>query len=142
MRMCFRPLKFRLHQPKFSLIHNSPLKGQKATRSGYVFRAEQGDISGRNLQVRVVCSSPDGVLLLAIDEDGRCLLINKPRQALLHRFSFRGPVGAAKFSPDGRFIACGVGKILQVGVPSNMLLSWLALLHWHYERLQHVTTLA
>ena len=70
--------------------------------------------------MRVVCGSPDGVLLLAIDEDGRCLLINKPRQALLHRFSFRGPVGAAKFSPDGRFIACGVGKILQVGVPSPL----------------------
>ncbi len=68
-------------------------------------------------QVRVICSSPDGVLLLAIDEDGRCLLINKRRQALLHQFSFRGPVGAAKFSPDGRFIACGVGKVLQVGLP-------------------------
>jgi periodic tryptophan protein 2 len=70
-------------------------------------------------QVRVICSSPDGVFLLTIDEDGRCLLINKRRRALLHRFSFRGPVGAAKFSPDGKFIACGVGKVLQVRLTLN-----------------------
>ena len=65
-------------------------------------------------QVRVICTSPDNLLLLAIDADGRCLVINKKRRALLHRFSFKGPVGAACFSPDGRFIACAVGKMLQV----------------------------
>ena len=65
-------------------------------------------------QVRVICTSPDNLLLLAIDADGRCLVINKKRRALLHRFSFKGPVGAARFSPDGRFIACAVGKVLQV----------------------------
>jgi len=79
------------------------------------------DTVGWWLQVRVVCSSPDGVFLVTIDEDGRCLLINKRRQALLHRFSFRGPVGDAKFSPDGRFLACGVGKVLQVGCSLLML---------------------
>lgn len=51
---------------------------------------------------------------MAIDEDGRSLLINKKQSVLLHRFSFKGPVKAAEFSPDGRFIACAVGRVLQV----------------------------
>ena len=36
---------------------------------------------------------------------------------LLHHFSFKGPVRAAQFSPDGEYIACAVGKILQVVPP-------------------------
>ena len=51
---------------------------------------------------------------MAIDEDGRSLLINKKQSVLLHRFSFKGPVKAAEFSPDGQFIACAVGRVLQV----------------------------
>ena len=51
---------------------------------------------------------------MAIDEDGRSLLINKKQSVLLHRFSFKGPVRAAEFSPDGNFIACAVGRVLQV----------------------------
>lgn len=65
-------------------------------------------------QIRTLCLSPDGALLLAIDEDGRSLLINKRRRVLLHHFSFKGPVSAACFSPDGQHIACAVGKVLQV----------------------------
>ena len=42
------------------------------------------------------------------------MLINKRRRVLLHHFSFKGPVSAACFSPDGQHIACAVGKILQV----------------------------
>ena len=56
---------------------------------------------------------------MAIDEDGRSLLINKKQSVLLHRFSFKGPVKAAQFSPDGQFIACAVGRVLQVqAIPS------------------------
>jgi WD40 repeat protein len=65
------------------------------------------------MQIRNLCLSPDGSLLLAIDEDGRSLLINKRRRVLLHHFSFKGPVAAARFSPDGQYIACGVGRVLQ-----------------------------
>ena len=67
-----------------------------------------------SLQIRTLCLSPDGGLLLAIDVDGRSLLINKRRRVLLHHFSFKGPVNVARFSPDGQYIACAVGKILQV----------------------------
>lgn len=65
-------------------------------------------------QVRTICVSPNGQLLLSIDEDGRSLLINRERRALLHHFTFKKPVSVARFSPDGRYIACAVGRLLQV----------------------------
>lgn len=65
-------------------------------------------------QIRTLCVSPNGSLLLSVDEDGRALLINRARRALLHHFSFKEAVRAAKFSPDGRYLAVAVGKVLQV----------------------------
>lgn len=65
-------------------------------------------------QIRTICVSPDGRLLLSIDQDGRALVVNRKRRALLHHFSFKAPVRAAKFSPDGNFVACAVGRLLQV----------------------------
>jgi hypothetical protein len=67
-------------------------------------------------QIRTLCLSPDGQLLLSIDENGRALLIARTRRVLLHHFSFKGPVAAAAFSPDGRFVAVAVGRLLQVSV--------------------------
>ncbi len=71
-------------------------------------------------QIRTLCLSPDGGLLLAIDEDGRSLLINRRRRVLLHHFSFKGPVAAACFSPDGQYVACAVGRLLQA-IPHPLL---------------------
>ncbi|OWM81820.1 periodic tryptophan protein 2 [Punica granatum] len=64
--------------------------------------------------IRRVAASPDGVFLLAIDDNNRCLFINLPRRAVLHRITFKGPVHAAEFSPDGKFIAVGTGKLVQI----------------------------
>ncbi|GAX86630.1 hypothetical protein CEUSTIGMA_g14038.t1, partial [Chlamydomonas eustigma] len=36
------------------------------------------------------------------------------RGALLHHFSFKGPVSVARFSPDGLYLAVGVGRLVQV----------------------------
>lgn len=58
--------------------------------------------------------SPDGTLLLSVDEDGRSILVNLHTQQVLHHFSFKGPVSALKFSPDGKLIAAGVGKLVQL----------------------------
>jgi len=49
-----------------------------------------------------------------VDEEGRPLLINRARRVLLGHFSFKAPVAAAAFSPDGAYIAVAVGKLMQV----------------------------
>jgi WD40 repeat protein len=36
------------------------------------------------------------------------------RRALLHHFSFKATVRAAAFSPDGKYVAAAVGRLLQV----------------------------
>ncbi|VFQ66872.1 unnamed protein product [Cuscuta campestris] len=64
--------------------------------------------------LRRISASPDGVFLLAIDEKNRCLFINLRRRTVLHRITFKHPVSAAKFSPDGHFIAVAAGKLLQI----------------------------
>ncbi|KAK4479702.1 hypothetical protein RD792_015233 [Penstemon davidsonii] len=64
--------------------------------------------------LRRIAASPDGVFLLTVDENNRCLFINLPRRAVLHRLSFKHTVSDAKFSPDGRFIAVAAGKLLQI----------------------------
>ena len=65
-------------------------------------------------QVRTLCLAPDGRLLLSVDEDGRALVVDRQRRVLLHHVSFKAPVRAAKFSPDGAYVAVAVGKLLQV----------------------------
>ncbi|KAH9545465.1 hypothetical protein CY35_12G049400 [Sphagnum magellanicum] len=68
--------------------------------------------NGRNISRIAV--SPSGSLLLSIDETGRSLLVNLHTHVVLHHFSFKGPVTALKFSPDGTLFAAGVGKLLQI----------------------------
>ena len=87
-------------------------------------------LSRTRLQIQTLCVSPDGTLLLSIDEDGRALLINKKRRALLHHFSFKGPVATARFSPDGRYIAAAVGRLVQVG-PCTQWSEYFSHWRWH-----------
>ena len=68
------------------------------------------------VQIQTLCLAPDGGLLLAIDNNGKSLLISRKRRALLHHFSFKSAAAAAKFSPDGKFIAAAVGRLLQVSL--------------------------
>ncbi len=65
--------------------------------------------------------SPDGQLLLSVDKDGRALLVNRRRNALLHHFSFKKPVTCARFSPDGKYVAVATGRLVQVGYLHNRL---------------------
>ncbi|XP_010250001.1 PREDICTED: periodic tryptophan protein 2 homolog [Nelumbo nucifera] len=61
-----------------------------------------------------IAVSSDGNFLISVDENLRCLFINLRRRVILHRMSFKKPVSAIKFSPDGELIAFGVGKLLQI----------------------------
>jgi len=64
--------------------------------------------------IRVVATSPDGRLIVAIDESGRAVVASVPRRLALHHFSFKGPVRCARFSPDGKWLAVAVGRLVQV----------------------------
>lgn len=46
-----------------------------------------------------------GILLVVVDIDGKAMLINLPRRALLHRINFKARVLDLQFSPDGRHLA-------------------------------------
>ncbi|XP_044487276.1 periodic tryptophan protein 2 [Mangifera indica] len=58
--------------------------------------------------------SPDGLFLLTVDENSRCLFINLHRHVVLHRVKFKYPVNAIQFSPNGKYIAVGTGKLVQI----------------------------
>ncbi|KAI0472163.1 WD40-repeat-containing domain protein [Xylariaceae sp. FL0804] len=64
--------------------------------------------------------TPQGNLLLSVDEDGHAILTNVPRRISLYHFSLRSRVTALAFSPSGRHFAVGLGKKTEVWqVPST-----------------------
>lgn len=64
--------------------------------------------------------TPDGYLLLSVDEDGRAILTHLPRQTTLYHFSFKAPVSALAISPSGKYFAVGIGRLVEVWhVPST-----------------------
>ncbi|KAK0752155.1 WD40-repeat-containing domain protein [Schizothecium vesticola] len=64
--------------------------------------------------------TPQGNLLLSIDEDGQAILTSVPRRVVLYHFSFRAPVTALSFSPSGRHFVAALGRKIEVWhVPST-----------------------
>ncbi|CEG42709.1 WD40-repeat-containing subunit of the 18S rRNA processing complex [Plasmopara halstedii] len=61
-----------------------------------------------------VAVSHNSRLLLIVDEDGRCLLINLKRGVVLYRFHFKQRVTALNFSPDDQYIAAAIGNKVQL----------------------------
>ncbi|RXH88484.1 hypothetical protein DVH24_000083 [Malus domestica] len=57
-----------------------------------------------------IAASPDGVFLLTVDDSRRCLFINLRQRVVLHRISFKNPINALEFSPNGAFIAVSTGE--------------------------------
>ncbi|KAM7208758.1 WD40-repeat-containing domain protein [Naviculisporaceae sp. PSN 640] len=64
--------------------------------------------------------TPQGNLLLSVDEDGQAILTSVPQRVVLYHFSFRAGVTALSFSPSGRYFVVGIGRKLEVWhVPST-----------------------
>ncbi|KAG0637239.1 WD40-repeat-containing domain protein [Tuber brumale] len=61
-----------------------------------------------------IALSPQGTLLLSIDEDGRAILTNFSRRTVLHHFNFRSAIHDVKFSPDGSHFAVAAGRKIEV----------------------------
>ena len=70
---------------------------------------------------RVALSPRNESLALVVDEDGRALLINVHRRALLAHMNFKLPVRDAQFSPDGEYLAVSHGAQVQVWRTPSML---------------------
>ncbi|RNA14795.1 periodic tryptophan 2 -like protein [Brachionus plicatilis] len=64
--------------------------------------------------------SPDGWLILLVNEEGECLLCNTKSKSVIHRFNFARKVHAVKFSPDGKkFAVCKENKVLLYHAPGK-----------------------
>ncbi|KAG8926587.1 hypothetical protein FRC02_008788 [Tulasnella sp. 418] len=72
--------------------------------------------------IAVVALSPDGNILISVDEDGRALLVNFRRGVVLHHVNFKKPVKAIQFAPDGKYVAVSHGPHVQVWKTPNHLL--------------------
>ncbi|KAI6652717.1 hypothetical protein LOD99_4103 [Oopsacas minuta] len=61
-----------------------------------------------------IALSPDGDLLLSVDDDGRLILVNLYRKVVLQHINLKLPVKDIKFSPDGSLISVTHGRILDI----------------------------
>lgn len=64
--------------------------------------------------IRCMALAPNGTLLLTVDRNGHAMLANIARRVVLHQINFKQPVRCVRFSPDGRFLAVALGRLLQV----------------------------
>ncbi|KAJ7240820.1 WD40-repeat-containing domain protein [Mycena haematopus] len=71
--------------------------------------------------ISALALSPDGNVLISVDDDGRALLVNFRRGVILHHFNFHKPVKDIKFSPDSKYIAVTHGTQVQVWRTPNHL---------------------
>lgn len=58
--------------------------------------------------------SPDGAVLLAVDEEGHLLLANVRRRIVVAHLNLKAKVSALSFSPDGQWVAFSVGRLVQI----------------------------
>ena len=56
----------------------------------------------------------NGKILLIVDINGFCLIINFPKQVIISHFNFRGKVSCLKISPDDNFVAVSLNKSLRI----------------------------
>ncbi|GHJ86265.1 hypothetical protein NliqN6_2667 [Naganishia liquefaciens] len=69
-----------------------------------------------------IALSPDGKVLLSIDEDGRALFVHFRKGTVLHHINFKAKVLASSFSPDGKYIAVTHGNQTHVWkTPSHLV---------------------
>lgn len=57
---------------------------------------------------------PDGRVLAIVDKLGRLALLNTSQNVVLHRMTLRQHCGCLQYSPCGRYLGAGVGRVLQV----------------------------
>ncbi|WWC72243.1 uncharacterized protein I206_106205 [Kwoniella pini CBS 10737] len=84
-----------------------------------------------------IALSPDGNVLMSIDEDGRALLVHFRKGTVIHHISFKHKVNHVSFSPDGKYIAITHGHKIQVWKTPSTLVREFAPFELHREYTGH-----
>ena len=58
--------------------------------------------------------SPDGAILLTVDDEGHMLMVNVLRRVVIHHLHLKKPAADMRFSPDGKWVAFAIGRLVQV----------------------------
>jgi len=66
------------------------------------------------INIKHIALSPNGNLLISVDEDGRALLVNFHKGVVLSHFNFKNVVRCLRFSPDGHHFAVSYGEYVRV----------------------------
>ncbi|XP_040211280.1 periodic tryptophan protein 2 homolog [Rana temporaria] len=70
--------------------------------------------------ISCVALSPDGSLVILVDEEGSALLVSLITKSVLNNFNFQQPVHSISFSPDGRkFVVCKGSLALMYHAPGK-----------------------
>jgi periodic tryptophan protein 2 len=95
--------------------------------------------SGRDIDT--IAISPDGMLLLVVDQAGQALLINYPRRIVLAPFNFKERVRSVQFSPTGKYFSVSFGKNVRVYKTPGLGKTFapFALAREHYGHKEDVT---
>jgi periodic tryptophan protein 2 len=64
--------------------------------------------------IKRMAMTPNGRLLLTIDEDGHSLCVDFAHRTVLYRFNFKKTPEAVEFSPNGKYFAITLGKKIQI----------------------------
>ena len=64
--------------------------------------------------IKLIELSPDSKILVVVDIDGYCILINLPKRIIIGHFNFRANVSKIKISPDGKFLAVASERALKI----------------------------
>ncbi|MBW0497217.1 hypothetical protein O181_036932 [Austropuccinia psidii MF-1] len=78
-----------------------------------------------------IALSPDGNVLISVDDDGRALLVNFHRSTVLYHFNFKQKVEDIKFSPDGKYILVTHGNHAQIWLNPSILVKSFTPFHLH-----------
>uniref|UniRef100_A0A0G4H9G1 Small-subunit processome Utp12 domain-containing protein n=1 Tax=Chromera velia CCMP2878 TaxID=1169474 RepID=A0A0G4H9G1_9ALVE len=74
--------------------------------------------------IRRLALSPDGRIILSIDDQGHCLIVNFLKGVILSRINFKTRVHDAKFSPCGRYVAVTSDRRVTVWESPHIDLGW------------------
>ena len=64
--------------------------------------------------VAQIALSPDGAVMITIDDEGHLLLANVRRRVVVAHLNLKAKVAAVSFAPDGKWVAFAVGRFVQI----------------------------